>query len=108
MKLKETIKKAVITGITTISICSMMILPVYANGNTNQNIESITKPILNLENLMKAIIAAIGVIIVLKNLPDFAQAFQDRDSATTNSSLRGIIAGVMMAGIGTVLLIMGI
>ena len=56
---------------------------------------------------MLAIIGAIGVIILAKNVMEFAQAYQAQDSSTMNSSLKGIVAGVMMAGISSVLGILG-
>ena len=38
---------------------------------------------------------------------EFAQAYQQQDSSTMNSALKGIVAGVMMAGISTVLTFLG-
>ena len=64
---------------------------------------SVTKPLDNLKTLVLAIIGAIGVIILAKNVMEFAQAYQ----ATMNSALKGIVAGVMMAGISSVLGILG-
>ena len=43
----------------------------------------------------------------LKTLMEFAQAYQQQDSSTMNSALKGIVAGVMMAGISTVLTFLG-
>ena len=68
---------------------------------------SVTKPLDNLKTLVIAIIGAIGVIIVAKNVMEFAQAYQQQDSSTMNSALKGIVAGVMMAGISSVLGILG-
>ena len=68
---------------------------------------SVTKPLDNLKTLVIAIIGAIGVIILAKNVMEFAQAYQQQDSSTMNSALKGIVAGVMMAGISSVLTILG-
>lgn len=68
---------------------------------------SVTKPFDNLKTLVIAIIGAIGVIILAKNVMEFAQAYQQQDSSTMNSALKGIVAGVMMAGISSVLGILG-
>ena len=68
---------------------------------------SVTKPLDNLKTLVLAIIGAIGVIILAKNVMEFAQAYQAQDSSTMNSALKGIVAGVMMAGISSVLGILG-
>ena len=71
------------------------------------DVSSVTKPLDNLKTLVLAIIGAIGVIILAKNVMEFAQAYQAQDSSTMNSALKGIVAGVMMAGISSVLGILG-
>lgn len=68
---------------------------------------AITKPLDNLKTLVIAVIGAVGVIILAKNVMEFAQAYQQQDSSTMNSALKGIVAGVMMAGISTVLTFLG-
>ena len=68
---------------------------------------SVTKPLDNLKTLVLAIIGAIGVIILAKNVMEFAQAYQHNDSATMNSALKGIAGGAMMAGITSVLGVLG-
>ena len=59
------------------------------------------------KTLIIAVIGAVGVIILAKNVMEFAQAYQQQDSSTMNSALKGIVAGVMMAGISTVLTFLG-
>lgn len=76
---------------------------VYAAGDTN----AVTKPLDNLKTLIIAVIGAVGVIILAKNVMEFAQAYQQQDSSTMNSALKGIVAGVMMAGISSVLTFLG-
>lgn len=68
---------------------------------------AITQPLDNLKTLIIAVIGAVGVIILAKNVMEFAQAYQQQDSATMNSALKGIVAGVMMAGISAVLAFLG-
>lgn len=63
---------------------------------------AVTQPLENLKTLIIAVIGAVGVIILAKNVMEFAQAYQQQDSSTMNSALKGIVAGVMMAGISTV------
>ena len=67
----------------------------------------ISQPLENLKTLIIAVIGAVGVIILAKNVMEFAQAYQQQDSSTMNSALKGIVAGVMMAGISTVLTFLG-
>ena len=57
---------------------------------------AVTQPLENLKTL-----------IIAKNVMEFAQAYQQQDSSTMNSALKGIVAGVMMAGISTVLTFLG-
>lgn len=68
---------------------------------------SITQPLDNLKTIVISVIGAVGVIILAKNVMEFAQAYQQQDSSTMNSALKGIVAGVMMAGISTVLSFLG-
>ncbi len=78
-------------------------MTVFAAGGTT----AITQPLDNLKTLVIAVIGAVGVIILAKNVMEFAQAYQQQDSSTMNSALKGIVAGVMMAGISTVLTFLG-
>ncbi len=75
----------------------------FAAGDTSV----VTQPLENLKTLIIAVIGAVGVIILAKNVMEFAQAYQQQDSSTMNSALKGIVAGVMMAGISTVLTFLG-
>ncbi len=68
---------------------------------------AITQPLESLKTLILAVIGAVGVIILAKNVMEFAQAYQQQDSSTMNSALKGIVAGIMMAGISTVLTFLG-
>ena len=68
---------------------------------------AVTAPLDNLKTLVIAIIGTVGVIILAKNVMEFAQAYQQQDSSTMNSALKGIVAGVMMAAISSVLTILG-
>lgn len=68
---------------------------------------AVTQPLDSLKTLVIAVIGAVGVIILAKNVMEFAQAYQQQDSSTMNSALKGIVAGVIMAGISTVLTFLG-
>ena len=69
--------------------------------------DAITQPLDNLKTLVIAIIGAVGIIILAKNVMEFAQAYQQQDSSTMNSALKGIVAGIMMGGISAVLTFLG-
>lgn len=97
--------KRVVTALCGAGYLAVHAMPmtVLASGGTN----AITQPLDNLKTLVIAIIGAVGVIILAKNVMEFAQAYQQQDSSTMNSALKGIVAGVMMAGISTVLTFLG-
>ena len=81
----------------------MTVTAFAAGGDTS----AVTKPLDNLKTLEIAVIGAVGVIILAKNVMEFAQAYQQQDSSTMNSALKGIVAGVIMAGISSVLTFLG-
>lgn len=99
------VKKAVVAacGAGYMALNAMPMTVFAASGSTS----AITQPLDNLKTLVIAIIGAVGVIILAKNVMEFAQAYQQQDSSTMNSALKGIVAGVMMAGISTVLTFLG-
>lgn len=75
----------------------------FAAGGTS----AVTQPLENLKTLVIAVIGAVGVIILAKNVMEFAQAYQQQDLSTMNSALKGVVAGIIMAGISTVLTFLG-
>lgn len=109
MKKFKEMKKKIVTGVAG-AVMAVNMLPVQvfaASGGTTTSTSTITQPLDNLKTLVIAVIGAVGVIILAKNVMEFAQAYQQQDSSTMNSALKGIVAGVMMAGISTVLTFLG-
>jgi len=80
--------------------------PVLANGEVT-GIETVTAPLEALKTLVLSVIGAIGIIILAKNVMEFAQAYQQQDSSSMSSALKGIVSGLMMAGISSVLAFLG-
>lgn len=97
--------KRAIAGAVGIAYLTVSAVPMtaFAAGGTS----AVTQPLDNLKTLVIAVIGAVGVIILAKNVMEFAQAYQQQDSSTMNSALKGIVAGVIMAGISTVLTFLG-
>ena len=99
------------------SFMKQVMVPAFCGAVTAMNLmsttafaagtEAVTKPLDSLKTLIIAVIGAIGIIILAKNVMEFAQAYQQQDSSTMNSALKGIVAGVMMAGISSVLTFLG-
>lgn len=75
--------------------------PVYAAND-------IVKGIDNLKTVVTAAVVAIGGIVLVKNVMEFASAYQQQDSSGMNSALKGIVGGIMMAGVAAVLKVMGV
>ena len=101
-KVTELKKNSVAVSAGVMAFLNAVPVTVFASGTAE-----ITKPLDNLKTLVIAIIGAVGVIILAKNVMEFAQAYQQQDSSTMNSALKGIVAGVLMAGISTVLTFLG-
>lgn len=93
----------VLCGAGYMALHAMPMTVLAAGGGTS----TITQPLDNLKTLVIAIIGAVGVIILAKNVMEFAQAYQQQDSSTMNSALKGIVAGIMMAAISAVLTFLG-
>lgn len=93
-------------------IRQVIVCAVAAAGCFSQNayasVDGVTAPLANLKTLVLSIIAAVGVIILAKNVMEFAQAYQQQDSSTMNSAIKGIVAGLIMAAISSVLVFLGI
>ncbi len=103
-RLFKNVKKKVIPALSgSVMAVSLMSTQCFATGSTS----AITQPLDNLKTLVIAVIGAVGIIILAKNVMEFAQAYQQQDSSTMNSALKGIVAGVLMAGISTVLTFLG-
>lgn len=110
--LRKVKNKVIATVSMGVLMSNVMVTQVFATtattaASTTASTSSITEPLDNLKTLVIAVIGAVGVIILAKNVMEFAQAYQGQDSSTMNSALKGIVAGIMMAGISTVLAFLG-
>lgn len=97
--------RKIMSGVMAVATMTVMMPATCFAAGTGT--AAITQPLENLKTLVIAVIAAVGVIILAKNVMEFAQAYQQQDSATMNSALKGIVAGAMMAGISAVLAFLG-
>ncbi len=102
-RIKKKLKKLVNVVTASAYMTCIQMNTVMAATDTS----SVTKPLDSLKTLLLSVIGAVGVIILAKNVMEFAQAYQHNDSATMNSALKGIAGGAMMAGITSVLGVLG-
>ena len=91
-KVKKAVAAACGAGYMAMNAMPLTVFAAQAGGT-----QAITQPLDNLKTL----------VILAKNVMEFAQAYQQQDSSTMNSALKGIVAGIMMAGISTVLTFLG-
>lgn len=61
-----------------------------------------------IKGLFLGILAAIGIIILVKGIGDTAQAYQQQDSHGMFDGAKGIAAGLIMVFAGTILGLLGI
>ena len=99
---KNAARHILLVILATVIILSAIFVRANAAGT-----DAVTAPLNSLKTLVIAVIGAVGVIILAKNVMEFAQAYQQQDSSTMNSALKGIVAGAMMAGISAVLGFLG-
>ena len=76
-------------------------------GGENVFATDVTGSLNNLKTLFMGAIGIIGVIVLAKNIMDFANALQERDSQSMKTAGLGMAGGAMMAGVGSVLAILG-
>lgn len=75
----------------------------YASASSNK----VTTGLNSLKTLIISIIGIVGLIYLAKSIMEFASAYQQSDSSGMNSAAKGIAGGLMMAGISTVMAILG-
>lgn len=92
--------------VRNMAICAVttaMMLPVSVFAASE-----VTAPLTNLKTLIVSIIGAVGVIILAKNVMEFAQSYQQQDSSSMHSAIKGIVAGLIMAAISSVITFLGL
>lgn len=98
MKIKEVIRKKQnrlkksLLGVLAVGATTVSLFPqtVMASG-----VSDVTQPLMNLKTLVISIIGAVGVIILAKNVMEFAQAYQQQDSSSMNSALKELLQGLL-------------
>lgn len=94
------------TLVMVIAALSMGMIIVHADKGGDAS--TVLAPINNLKVLMTSAVGAIGYFQIVKNALELGSAWQQHDSSTMTQAIKGLVGGVFIAGIGTVLTIMGI
>ena len=79
-KVKKAVAAACGAGYMAMNAMPLTVFAAQAGGT-----QAITQPLDNLKTLVIAIIGAVGVIILAKNVMEFAQAYQQQDSMLTTA-----------------------
>lgn len=99
-----------ITTMMATYMCLMMneIFAFADETTATPSTNAITQPLTNLKTLMIAIVTGIGGILIVKAIMEIAQAYSQQDSASMSNAIKQLIAGIIMAMVSTVLLILGV
>lgn len=110
--LQKILKRMTAKFMLILAYCNLFCMSVYAAPGDDQQaatgVDAVTAPLTNLQTLLTAVIGAVGAIIFLKNIMEFAQAYQQQDSSTMHAALKGIVAGILMMSITAVRTFLGI
>ena len=80
---------------------------VYAT-DTDAVVEQVLQPFTIVKALAIAVVSAVGIIIVIKNLFSLGSSLQQQDTAGLSSALMGIGGGFIMAAAGVLIAAFGL
>lgn len=72
-------------------------VPAYAAADANKVVSGISQ----LKTLFFSVIGGVGAIIAGKGIMETAQGYQQQDSSSMNAGIKSIVAGGLMAAVGT-------
>ena len=101
------------TGVLLVCANSVPLLAQQNTGggggtSTSTGIAQIDNMLATIKMLFLGIVAAIGLIILIKGIADTAQAYQQQDSHGMYDGAKGIAAGAIMVFIGAILTALGV
>ena len=89
-KVKDVTAKVIVPAMAaTMYSVNTMTTTVFAAGP-----DAVTKPLNNLKTLVISVIGAVGVIILAKNVMEFAQAYQQQDQRWDEAAALPPLAGL--------------
>lgn len=78
----------------------------YAS-NPQTGVTKVDNGISKLITLMTTLVAAYGIILLIKNAVEFFSALQDRDSGTMKQAGLGMLSGFCIAAVGSIITFLG-
>lgn len=106
-KIKKVMTRATLFMYGVMASPVMTITAAKKNEEDEVDVSAVTDPLNTIKVIFIAIAAGVGVIILVKNLMELSTAYQDRDSASMWSAIKGCVAGFLLASISTVIGILG-
>lgn len=94
----------------SVSMLTLMLFGAYSRvtfAAGEGGFDSATSALDTLKTGFFAIIAGIGVIMIGKNIMEISTAFQQQDITSLNNGIKGLVAGILMAGVGGIVSAMG-
>ena len=70
--------------------------------------DAILKPAKTFVTLLETGVAIWGIILVIKNVSELSAALKGQDDSGISAAVKGLIGGLLMASIGSVLTFLGI
>lgn len=93
--------------ILTIMMTLSMTTFAYASSSGGTSVNDILAPLENLKILLTAIVAGIGYILAIKNGLELFTSWQNADQHGMTQALKGLVGGIILAAIGTVMTFLG-
>lgn len=107
-KIKKTVIKGVVTVVTvteTILLCS---IPTFAAGTSaSGDSTGVTGKINLLTSLFAAIVSAIGLFHLVKDVMELSTAWKQQDGPTMNQAIKGAVGSFLMFSVSGVLSFLG-
>lgn len=102
-------KKKIVGIVTSVSFSIGVLVNsiTVSAAATTTGVAEVDAGLKTVKTLMLGTVSAIGLIILIKNVGDFAQAFQQQDSQGMHMAGKGIAAGLIMTVIGPVITALG-
>lgn len=93
-----------------IKLLTAVIFAACVNSRTalaNTGVPQVDTALTALKVLVIGIVGGVGLVYLIKGIGEMAQAWNNRDSSTMWDALKGVIAGVLMCAVGTVVTVLG-
>lgn len=107
MKIKnkklEIIIKIFCAGVVLTNMC----IESYANGSEEVS-SQVNSGLLSFVDVLLAVVAVIGIFILVKNIAEFSVAWNQQDNTGMFSAVKGIVSGALLISIKLIIKLFGV